>query len=157
MLVIHQGLGQDFHAEFGPWVTSTKGEPWPLPHKRSFHDGFRLIRPETLTYKVSKSIYFSSNRQHHLFFIFLLYLFIQYNQGHSILAEAVERYQNIITKESEIGYRSSKHQYKSVQDDPNYKGDINEILFHVPLDEETHPYLHMSESCQYNNNKLFNT
>lgn len=45
--------GNLFHADAGPWIIPTQGEPWPMPANRTQHDSFMFVRPAGFEIEVS--------------------------------------------------------------------------------------------------------
>jgi hypothetical protein len=47
---------------WGPWVTPTKGEPWPKPQKIVNYGGYVIVRPTCFTFEVWNGIYMGVSR-----------------------------------------------------------------------------------------------
>jgi hypothetical protein len=44
----------------GPWVTPTKGEPWPKPQQLVNYEGYVVVRPSAFTFEVWKQFHMTS-------------------------------------------------------------------------------------------------
>ncbi|XP_011311926.1 beta-hexosaminidase subunit alpha [Fopius arisanus] len=122
VLTLICSVSADWHADFGPWVVSTQGEPWPLVNQRNLHEGFLILQPSGFN--------------------------INLNQDCDVLEAAKSRYMSIIISESHYAYQNSRKSEKrnSIRENPTFKGELETLDIRVDGACEVLPYLHMNES-----------
>ncbi|KAK0159227.1 hypothetical protein PV328_010136 [Microctonus aethiopoides] len=117
--------GNSFHADAGPWIIPTQGEPWPMPANRTQHDSFMFVRPASFE--------------------------IEVNDSCKILRDAKYRYKSIILTEARISHKTMEGSHRQIynRNDPLYNGMLNILRVHIdPNGCELFPYLHMNESYE---------
>ncbi|XP_021923175.1 beta-hexosaminidase subunit beta-like, partial [Zootermopsis nevadensis] len=107
----------------GPWVTPTKGEPWPKPQHLINYEGYVVVRPTVFRFEVTR-------------------------EDCDLLQEAVKRYYRVIlqTLDSDVRKRKSRRVAdKRWKKDPKFKAYLDSLEIQLMAPCEVLPYLNMDE------------
>ncbi|PSN38811.1 Beta-hexosaminidase subunit beta [Blattella germanica] len=121
-----EGNGSKLRRAVGPWVSPTRGEPWPKPQQIVNYEGYVIVRPSMFTFKVTR-------------------------EDCDILEHAIKRYYQVIsqtvTRQRHTAH-PNKISHKLWKKDPQFRAYLDSLEIQLMAPCETLPYLNMDEQYE---------
>ncbi|XP_058809429.1 beta-hexosaminidase subunit beta-like [Phymastichus coffea] len=115
----------EWHDDVGPWVTASKGEPWPLPRERQLDEQrYRLLQPSAFQFQVMQ------------------------RSSCDVLEAAVGRYKRVVAREAELALRYRREERANASAAPDHDGDLARLQIYLSGDCEAYPQLASNESYE---------